>query len=160
MAESLAERNTSGAVSWIETTPVTENAGMSRTTLLALAGAAAIGLTAGSLTGAQAAPLPALNAAQVGGPNATVDTVQWRGRGYGGYRRGYYGRGYGYRRGIGAGGALAAGAALGLIGSAIAASAAPRYGYYDGYYGAGYGYPAYGYSYPAYGYGYPAYYGY
>ncbi len=57
-----------------------------------------------------------------------------------GYRGGY--RHYGYRRGPGVGGALAAGAALGIIGGAIAASQAPRYyapapayGYYDPDYG-------------------------
>lgn len=136
-------------------TSFTEIARMSRILSLALAGTAAVGLSAASLTHADAAPLPALNSAQVGGPAGNVDQVRWRGGyGYGGYR------GYGYRRNVG--GALAAGAALGLIGGAIAASAAPRYGYYDGYYGAGYGgyaYPAYGYGYPAYGYGYgyPAY---
>ncbi|GEP02461.1 hypothetical protein [Methylobacterium oxalidis] len=138
---------------------------MSRIMTLALAGTAAIGMTAGSFTAAEAAPLPALSSSQVGGPAGNVDQVRWRGGGYyGGYRgigyRGYGYRGYGYRRGVG--GALAAGAALGIIGGAIAASSAPRYGYYDGYYGAGYGgYPAYGYgySYPSYGYGYgyPAY---
>lgn len=58
-------------------------------------------------------------------------------RGGYGYHAGYGYRHYGYRRGPGIGGALAAGAALGIIGGAIAASQAPRY------------YPA-----PAYGYGY------
>lgn len=139
---------------------------MTRILSLALAGTTAIGLTAAPLSGAQAAPFPALNAGQVGGPNATIDHVRYRGGYYGGYRRGY-GGGYGYRRN--AAGAAFAGAALGLIGGAIAASAAPRYGYYDdGYYGAGYrGYPAYGYGggygyrpvYGGYGagYGYPGY---
>jgi hypothetical protein len=138
---------------------------MSRILSLALAGTTAVGLSAGSFTSAQAAPMPALTAAQVAGGNASVENVRYRGYGYGygrGYGRGYYG---GYRRGPGIGGALAAGAALGIIGGAIAASQAPRYGYYDGgYAGVGYGYgaPAYGYySAPAYGYGYPAYgYGY
>ncbi|MGV7032100.1 hypothetical protein [Methylobacterium symbioticum] len=129
---------------------------MSRFMALALAGTTALGMSAGTVGTAQAAPLPALTGVQVGGTAATVDTVGWRRGYYGGY--GY--RGYGYRRNVG--GALAAGAALGLIGGAIAASAAPRYGYYGGY---GYGYPSYGYGYaPAgygYGYGYPAYgYGY
>lgn len=141
---------------------------MTRILSLALAGVTAVGRSAGSFTAAQAAPLPALGAAQVGGGNANVENVRYRG-GYG-YGRGYYG---GYRRGPGIGGALAAGAALGIIGGAIAASQAPRYGYYDrgyGYYDrgyagvgyGGYGAPAYGYySAPAYGYGYPAYgYGY
>jgi hypothetical protein len=107
-------------------------------------GAVALGL-AGSITAAEAAPLPAQSAVGIAGQNAAVDHVQYRRYGYGGY-----GRGYGYRRGYGgrAAGALAAGAALGIIGGAVAASAAPRY------YG-GYGYPAYGYGYPAYGYGYP-----
>jgi hypothetical protein len=138
--------------------PMTENARMSRILSFALAGTTAIGLSAGSFTAAQAAPMPALSAAQVGG-GAAVETVRYRG-----YGRGYYG---GYRRGPGVGGALAAGAALGIIGGAIAASQAPRYGYYDrGYVGTGYGYgydaPAYGYyAAPSYGYGYPAYgYGY
>ncbi len=73
--------------------------------------------------------------------------------GYRGYHGGYHGgyghrgyRGYGYRRGPNVGGALAAGAALGIIGGAIAASQAPRY-----YYPA----PAYGYYGPG-----PSYYGY
>lgn len=109
-------------------------------------GTVALGLAAGSFTAAEAAPLPTQSAAGVAGSNAAVDHVQYRR--YGGYRGGY-----GYRRGYGgrAAGALAAGAALGIIGGAVAASAAPRY--YGGYptYGYGYGYPAYGY-----GYGYPA----
>ena len=120
---------------------------MSRFMTLALAGVTALGTSIGAVQTAQAAPLPALSGNQVGGANATVDNVGWRG-GYGGY--GY--RGYGYRRNVG--GALAAGAALGLIGGAIAASAAPRYRYYGGY---GYGYPAYGYG--GYGYARPVYYG-
>ncbi|WP_407519125.1 hypothetical protein [Methylobacterium oryzisoli] len=132
---------------------------MSRMKTLALAGTAAAALTAGSLGTAQAAPLPAATSAAVAGAPGTVDQVRWRGAYYGGYRGGYGGyrgygyRGYGYRRNVG--GALAAGAALGIIGGAIAASSAPSYGY-------GYGYPAYGYGYPAYGYsyGYPAGYGY
>ena len=129
---------------------------MSRFITLAVAGLAATALTAGSLTEASAAPLPALNAEQVAGAASTVDHVGWRG-GYGGYYGRPYGYGhggYGYRR-RNVAGALFAGAALGLIGGAIAANAAPRYGYYGGY-----GYPAYGYApvyggYPAYGYGYP-----
>lgn len=135
---------------------------MSRFMTLALAGVTALGTSIGAVQTAQAAPLPALSGHQVGGANAAVDHVGWR-RGYygGGYgwRGGYGGygyRGYGYRRNVG--GALAAGAALGLIGGAIAASAAPRYGYYGG--GYGYGYPAYGYAPVGYGYGYPAYGGY
>lgn len=130
----------------------------SRFMALALAGTTALGMSVGTVGGAQAAPLPALTGAQVGGTATTVDNVGWR-RGY--YGGGYGYRGYGYRRNVG--GALAAGAALGLIGGAIAASTAPRYGYYGGYdypaygyapagYGYSYGYPAYGYSY-----GYPAY---
>lgn len=121
---------------------------MSQITTLALGGLAATGLTIAAVPSAEAAPLPALSAAQVGGAITTVDTVGWR--------RGYYGPryGYGYRR-RNAAGALFAGAALGLIGGAIAASAAPRY------YG-GYGYYDYGYARPVgyYGYGYPAYGGY
>ncbi|MBB2963203.1 hypothetical protein [Methylobacterium sp. R2-1] len=124
---------------------------MSRITTLALAGLTAASLTVTAVPPAQAAPLPAMNAAQVGGGNTTVDTVGWR-RGYYGPRYGY---GYGYRR-RNIGGALFAGAALGLIGGAIAASAAPRY--YGGYYDYGYARPV-GY-YGGYGYGYPAYGGY
>jgi len=144
---------------------------MSRFMTLALAGATALGTSVGAVQTAQAAPLPALSGHQVGGANTAVDHVGWRRGGYygGGYgwRGGYGGygyRGYGYRRNVG--GALAAGAALGLIGGAIAASAAPRYGYYGGGYGGygggygGYGYPAYGYAPVGYGYGYPAYGGY
>ncbi len=133
---------------------------MSRIATLAVGTATSLALVAGSLTTAQAAPLPARSAVQVAGDNAMVDHVRYRGYGYG----------YGYRRGGGrAVGALAAGAALGLIGGAIAASAAPRYGYYDQGYAPAYGYgyaPAYSYGYaPAssygYGYGYaPSYYGY
>ena len=93
---------------------------MTRILTLALAGTTALGLAAAPLNGAQAAPLPALNAAQVGGPNAVIDHVRYRGGYHGGYRR--FGGGYGYRRN--AAGAAFAGAALGLIGGAIAASAA------------------------------------
>jgi hypothetical protein len=70
----------------------------------------------------------------------------------GGYHSGYAYRGggyrhYGYRRGPGVGGALAAGAVLGIIGGVIAASQAPRYYYYPapayGYYGPGPSYSGY-----------------
>ena len=133
---------------------------MSRITTLTLAGLTAASLTVTAVPPAQAAPLPAMNAAQVGGGNTTVDTVGWRRGYYGGYYGPRYGYGYGYRRNVG--GALAAGAALGLIGGAIAASAAPRYydyPAYGGYYGygrpVGY-YGGYGSASPAYG----GYYGY
>ena len=120
---------------------------MSRFMKLATIGVTTLAVTVTPLVSAQAAPLPALSSAQVATGGSIVDTVGWR--------RGYYGGGYGYGyRRSGIGGALFAGAALGLIGTAIAAAAAPRYRYY------GYGYPAYGYGYrPAYyGYGYrPAY---
>ncbi|MFD6320539.1 hypothetical protein [Methylorubrum thiocyanatum] len=133
---------------------------MSRIANLTLAGLAAASLTVTAVPTAQAAPLPAMSAAQVGGTTTTVDTVGWRRGYYGGHYGPRYGYGYGYRR-HNIGGALAAGAALGLIGGAIAASTAPRY------YGYGYGYPAYG-GYYGYGrpvgyyggYGYPAYGGY
>ena len=136
---------------------------MSRIMSLALAGTTAVGMMAGSFTPSQAAPMPAVNAGQIAGQENHVEEVRYRGRGYYG---GGYGRGYG-RRGYGGGGALAAGAALGIIGGALAASAAPRYGYYDGGYG-GYARPVYGYGgyggyarpvygYPAYGYGYYGY---
>jgi hypothetical protein len=62
----------------------------------------------------------------------SVETVQWRGRGW----RGGWGRGWGPAAGVG----LAAGA---IIGGAIAAS--QPYGYYDPYYAPAYGYgPGYG----------------
>lgn len=77
------------------------------------------------------------------GLSAPVDKV-W-------YRRGYHHGGY-YRRGYNPGAALAAGAAVGLLGAGLAAATSNSYygGYYP-YYG-GYAYPAYGY-----GYAYPAY---
>ena len=134
---------------------------MTRFATLAVGTVTSLALVAGSLTVAEAAPLPASTAVQVAGDNAVVDHVRYRR--YGGY-------GYGYRRGGGGrvAGALAAGAALGLIGGAIAASSAPRYGYYDYGYAPSYGYsyapsygygyaPASGYGYGGYGYGYPAY---
>lgn len=124
---------------------------MSRISSVALAGLAAAGLTATTFSSAQAAPFPATTFTQVGGAGGVIDHVGWRRGYYGGYYGPRYGYGYGYRR-RNIGGALFAGAALGLIGTAIAASAAPRYGYYDyGYARPVYGYPAYGYG----GYGYP-----
>lgn len=111
-----------------------------RTLVLAAASVAVVGTTV-----AQAAPMTLAPAAAVGFDKSasSVEQVQFRRRYYGGR---YYGRrGYGYN----AGGALVAGAALGLLGAGVAAAAAPSYGY-----GYGYGYPAYGYGY---GYGYPAY---
>lgn len=115
---------------------------MSRTIISTLAGMAAVAVSAG-LTPAQAAPLPAVATGQVAGENTNFDKVGWR-RGYYGPRYGG-GYGYGYRR-RNVGGALAAGAALGLMGAAIAASSRPRY--------YGYGYPAYGYGYGYRPYGY------
>lgn len=123
---------------------------MSRIATFAVGTVTSLALVAGTLTTAQAAPLPAQSAVKVAGENTAVDHVRYRGYGYGyGYRRGYGGR---------AAGALAAGAALGIIGGALAASAAPRYGYYDYGYAPSYGYGyapvrSYGYGYPAYGYG-------
>ncbi len=103
-----------------------------------LSGAVVATLAAGSTTSLEARPLPVTTAAAVAGV-APVDHVSWR---YYGYRRSYRG-------------AAIAGAALGLIGLAAAASAANSGYYYGGYpYGYGYGY------YPAYSYGYPAYYAY
>ncbi|GJE73685.1 MULTISPECIES: hypothetical protein [Methylorubrum] len=129
----------------------------SRITTLMLAGLATTGLAVVGTAPVQAAPLPALTGDLVGGTKTNVDHVGWR--------RGYYGGGYGYRRRSNVGGALFAGAALGLIGGALAASAAPRYGYYGGYGYPAYGYGGYGYARPVYyggygGYGYPAYGGY
>ncbi|MGU3538540.1 hypothetical protein [Methylobacterium sp. A54F] len=142
--------------------------------LNSLVPAAFLAATVAGLSPAAAAPLPALTAAQVGGPADALTQVGWYGRGYGhggygrayGYGRGYgyagYGRGYGRGYGGGLAGAAIAGTALGLIGGGLAAAAAPSYyggyggygyggGYYDAGY-AGYSYPSYGY--PSYGYGY------
>ncbi len=70
----------------------------SRITTLMLAGLATTGLAVvGTAPAAQAAPLPALTGDLVGGTKTNVDHVGWR--------RGYYGGGYGYRRGGGVGGA-------------------------------------------------------
>jgi len=90
---------------------------MSRIATFAVGTVTSLALVAGSLTAAEAAPLPAQTGAKVAGENTAIDHVRYRGYGYG------YGRGYGYRRGYGgrAAGALAAGAALGLIGGALAA---------------------------------------
>jgi hypothetical protein len=125
-----------------------------------LAGAFVGTLAVGSSTSLEARPLPVTTAAAIAGA-APVDHVQWRAyRGYGGWgghrwRGGWGGHRWGgyryHRRGWG-GGAVAAGAALGLIGGLALASSAYSYPYY----GYDYGYPAYSY-YPAY-YSYPAYY--
>ena len=97
---------------------------------------------------AEAAPMRATAPSAIGfdqgSGGISADHVQY-------YRRRYY------RRGYGAGPAIAAGAAIGLLGAGIAAAAAPSYGYgygYPAYGGYGYGYPAYGggYGYPGYGY--------
>lgn len=96
---------------------------MSRITTLTLAGLTAASLTVTAVSPAQTAPLPAMSAAQVAG-SPSVETVGWRRGYYGGYYGPRYGYGYGYRR-RNVAGALFAGAALGLIGGAIAASAAP-----------------------------------
>src|SRR5215207_2980059 len=76
-----------------------------------------------------------------------AEYTQYRRYGYARPRARYY------RRGYNRGGALAAGAALGILGGAAAAAAAPTY--YGAPYGYGYAAPAYGYGYaaPAYGYG-------
>ncbi len=106
-----------------------------------LAGAVVGALAVGSTTALQARPLPVTTATAVAG-EAPVDQVGWRGHRY---------HHYGYRSSHG--GAIFAGAALGIIGLAAAASAANS-GYYYGGHPYGYGY------YPAYSYGYPAYYSY
>jgi hypothetical protein len=107
----------------------------------------------------QTAPADAKPRATVS-PDAIAATAPADYTGYRRYRRGYpYRYGY-YRRNRG--GALVAGAALGLIGGIATAAAAQSYydrPYYGGYYGYpaysyGYGYPGYGYAYPAYSYGY------
>ena len=111
-----------------------------RKVALSAATLAVIGSTYAQAAPMSIAPAAAVNPTQSG---ASVEKVQF-------YGRGYYGRGY--RRG-GYGGALAAGAAIGLLGAGIAGAAAASNGY-----GYGYGYPAYGYGYYGhpYGYGYYA----
>ena len=109
-----------------------------------LAGAVAGVLATASTNPLEARPLPVTTAATIAG-DAPVDQVGWRRHHWGGY--GY--RHYGWRRHHG--GAAIAGAALGLIGLAAAASIANS-GYYGGYPYHGYGYaPVYyrsAYAYP------------
>jgi hypothetical protein len=118
-------------------------------TFLAGAVAGAVGLA--STAALEARPLPVVTTATLAG-DAPVAEAGWRGYGYRHHGYGY--RHYGYRRSHG--GAIFAGAALGILGLAAAATAAN-----SGYYHGG-GYPYYGYGYrPAYySYGYPAYYSY
>ncbi len=87
-----------------------------------------------------AAPIRATSPSNIRATAAPVDKIHYR-RYYGGYaRRGYY---------YNPSGAIAAGAALGLMGAGMAAASGSYYGY-PGYYGyPAYGYPAYGY--PPYG---------
>jgi hypothetical protein len=118
-----------------------------------LAGVVAGTLAAGSMTSLEARPLPVASAATIAG-DAPVDQVGWRHHGYyGGYGH------YGWRRRSNSG-ALFAGAALGILGLAAAASIGNSGYYYGGYpsYSYGYGYPYYrtSYYYPAY-YSYPRY---
>jgi hypothetical protein len=116
-------------------------------TFVAGALAGTVGLA--STASLEARPLPVATAATIAG-DAPVAEAGWRGYGYGHHGYGY--RHYGYRRSHG--GAIFAGAALGILG--LAAASAANSGYYGG------GYPYYGYGYrPAYySYGYPAYYSY
>ncbi|OJY03134.1 MAG: hypothetical protein BGP04_15260 [Rhizobiales bacterium 62-17] len=104
-----------------------------------LAVGASLAVAAFASAPASAMPLSAGMAPSAADAHASPLTEQVQYRRYGGPR--YYGGGPRYYRrgGIGPGGAIAAGAALGILGAAAAASAAPSYGY---------GYPA-----PAYGYG-------
>ena len=92
-----------------------------------------------------AGPIPAMSPPQIGLQGAT-EKVWYRG----GYRGGYYRRGYGgyYRGGYSynPGAAIAAGAVLGIAGAAAAAAASQNNYYYSnpGYYAyPGYGYPGY-----------------
>ncbi len=102
--------------------------------------------------------LPALTPEAFAGPMSATSPTEIRLQGAteqvwyrGGYRGGYYRRGYGgyYRGGYSynPGAAIAAGAALGIAGAAAAAAASQNnYYYYNNPY---YGYP--GYAYPGYG---------
>ena len=85
---------------------------------LGLAGALTVGAASPSLSG----PLPTVTASVAAAAPDHVTDVYWRHRGWGW------------------GGAAFGGLALGLIGAGIAASAYPRYYYYDPY-----PYPYYGY---------------
>jgi hypothetical protein len=112
---------------------------MNRKIMVPLAGAlalAAIEIGAGS--SASAAPMGITPKADVAVPSQMTD-VQYRYRRYGGYRGGYYRRGYGW-----GGPAVGAAVGLGVLGAAAAAATAAPY-----YYGrpAYYGYPGYGYPY-------------
>jgi hypothetical protein len=118
-----------------------------RRSLSAGLGAVAIAATLGlsQTTSAEARPIAGASPEAIA---AAAPVAYTRYRGYG-YRHGYYRRNHG--------GAIAAGAALGLIGGIATAAAVNSYGYggyYPAGYGYGYGYPAYGYAYPAYSYGY------
>ncbi len=108
---------------------------------LATVGTAAPALTTDAFAGPMSVPAPASVGLQ-----GSVEQVWYRGgyrggyyrRGYGGYYGGYYRRGYSYNPGA----AVAAGAALGIAGAAAAAAAQNNYYYnYPGYYA----YPGYGY---------------
>jgi hypothetical protein len=103
-------------------------------------------LTAGSVTSSDALTVPVRSAGSVAGP-APTEQVYYR----------YY-----WRRGYNPTGAIVAGAALGLIGAAVAGSSYYGYPYSYGYYPAYYGYyPRAYYRYPVgyYGYYRRAYYG-
>jgi hypothetical protein len=114
---------------------------------------AAVGLVCGAAFSAMATPasaLPFRSDAAVGQAAALpLEQVQWRGRGYGGPRYGYY------RRGSSRGAVVGGLAVLGALGVAAAVAAQqPAYGYAPE---PAYGYapaPAYGYvpAAPAYGY--------
>ena len=96
------------------------------------AGALGAALLAGTLAPVQAAEAAGPGVAQAA---AQAQSQAYPGEGFTQYRRGYYGRGYGYRRGYG-GGALAAGVvgglAVGALAGAAIAGSQPAYGYYGG----------------------------
>ncbi|MEK4032451.1 hypothetical protein WOC76_04110 [Methylocystis sp. IM3] len=120
---------------------------MSKFSQVALAAALAAAVASPALTTDAAAGPMSIAAPATVGLQGSVGQAWYRGgyrggyyrRGYGGYYGGYYRRGYSYNPGA----AIAAGAALGLAGAA-AAAAASQNNYY-------YGYPGY-YAYPGYGY--------
>ena len=82
---------------------------MSRIATFAVGAVTSVALVAGSLTAAQAAPLPAQTAVKVAGENTSVDHVRYRGYGYGyGYGSPFYSPiglslNLGYSRGWGGG---------------------------------------------------------
>jgi hypothetical protein len=139
-----------------------------RLTRVLATSALAIPLAGSIVTPSQAMPLPVTSVQEIAGSAPTEQVQWWRGRGWGGYgwgwRRPYYGGGWGggwgWRRPYYGGGALAAGLIGGLALGTLAAGAGSYYGYGYPSYGYGYGYPYSGYGYYPSSYAYPSSYSY